>query len=114
MSTNMNLEQAKAAFAEYDLDNDGFITLQEYAMGCRSNGNMVKDDDLIKMFKIFDENHDNKLDVNEFCNSVHFFNLSRNYQEVDCLEIREAFKAFDTNNDGKITLNGNVELKLFH
>ncbi len=24
----MNLEQAKKAFAEYDYDNDGFITLQ--------------------------------------------------------------------------------------
>ena len=75
-------------------------------MGCRCNGNMVKDDDLIKMFKIFDENHDGKLSLDEFCNSVHFFNISKNMVEVDCLEMREAFKSYDTNDDGKISLQG--------
>jgi Ca2+-binding EF-hand superfamily protein len=67
---------------------------------------MVKDDNLIKMFNIFDENKDHKLSLEEFCNSVHFLNITKNFIEVDCLEVREAFKAFDTNNDGKISLQG--------
>lgn len=75
-------------------------------MGCRCNGNMVKDDDLIKMFNIFDENKDKKLSLEEFCNSVHFLNITDNFSEVDCLEMRTAFLKFDTNNDGKISLQG--------
>lgn len=104
----MNFEQAKVAFEEYDTDGDGFINLQEYAMGCRCNGNMVKDDDLVKMFKIFDSNHDNKLDLQEFANSIHFFNITNNCAEVDILEIREAFRKFDTDKDGRISLRGNL------
>ena len=61
------------------------------------------------MFKIFDENNDGKLDLNEFCNSVHFLNITKNFVEVDCLEIREAFKAFDSNNDGKISLQEYID-----
>ncbi len=75
-------------------------------MGCRCNGNMVKDDNLIKMFNIFDENKDHKLSLDEFCNSVHFLNITKNFIEVDCLEMREAFNAFDANQDGKISVQG--------
>ena len=49
----MNYEEAKKAFAEYDTDNDGLLTVQEYIINCRCNGSLVKDDDLVKMFKIF-------------------------------------------------------------
>ncbi len=102
----MNHEEAKKAFAEYDTDNDGFITLPEYIMTCRANSCLVKDDDLVKMFRIFDENKDNKISLDEYCNSVHFLNITKNFSVVDCLELRDAFESFDLDKDGKITLSG--------
>ena len=107
-ANNVNVEECRKAFAEYDTDNDGFISLQEYAMGCRWNSNMARDDDLVKMFKIFDENKDGKLSFEEFVNSMHFLNITKNFIEVDCLEIREAFISFDANKDGKISLQGKL------
>lgn len=129
----MNYEEAKKAFAEYDTDNDGYITLQgkkyqhdfnehqnleintnekpsstekEYIINCRCNSNMAKDDDLVKMFKIFDANNDKKISLEEYCNSVHFLNITKNFSEVDCLEMKDAFNKFDINMDGKISLQG--------
>ena len=102
----MNYEEAKKAFAEYDTDNDGLLTVQEYIINCRCNGSLVKDDDLVKMFKIFDENKDNKISLEEYCNSVHFLNITKNFSEVDCIELKDAFEMFDTNKDGKISLRG--------
>ncbi len=75
-------------------------------MGCRYNACMVKDEDLVRMFKIFDQNKDGKLSFNEFCHSTHFFGLTNNFIELDSLEIKEKFKSFDANCDGKITLQG--------
>ena len=67
---------------------------------------MVKDDDLVKMFKIFDTNKDGSLSFDEFLHSMNFLGISKNFVELDCLEIRDAFKLFDENGDGKITLQG--------
>ena len=75
-------------------------------MGCRWNSNMVKDDDLVKMFKIFDTNKDGALSFDEFLHSMNFLGISKHFVELDCLEIRDAFKMFDENGDGKITLEG--------
>lgn len=83
---------------------------QEYIIGCRRNSNIEKTDDIAKMFRIFDTNKDGGLELDEFVESMKFLGITKDFVELDNLEIRDAFLTFDLNNDGKITAEGNLFL----
>ena len=104
----MDMHKAKEAFQNYDKDGDGMISLDEYILGCRENSNIESNDQIAKMFRIFDTNKDGALELDEFMESMKFLGITKDFVEMDCLEIRDAFLVFDKNNDGKITLQGNT------
>lgn len=133
MNFQVDVEKAKAAFASYDIDGDGMISIDgkyqiglitkiatylitnlfviEYLIGCRANSNIERDDDIAKMFRIFDVNKDGALELDEFIESLKFCGISKEIVELNVLEIRDAFNVFDANGDGKITLQGRYRFK---
>eukprot|EP00300_Choanocystis_sp_HF-7_P034648 c4754_g1_i2.p1 GENE.c4754_g1_i2~~c4754_g1_i2.p1 ORF type:complete len:337 (+),score=87.16 c4754_g1_i2:54-1064(+) len=66
MSADEMRQKAKEAFAVFDTDNSGYITLDELRRIMTTYGEDMQDDEVEALFKEIDTNEDGKLDINEF------------------------------------------------
>ncbi|GJN34026.1 hypothetical protein PR202_gb22659 [Eleusine coracana subsp. coracana] len=62
------LEEARAAFAVFDRDGDGFVGAAELGTVLRSLGFASGDDECRRMIDAYDEDRDGRIDFREFLN----------------------------------------------
>ncbi|GJM98825.1 hypothetical protein PR202_ga15866 [Eleusine coracana subsp. coracana] len=62
------LEEARAAFAVFDRDGDGFVGATELGTVLRSLGFAPGDDECRRMIDAYDEDRDGRIDFREFLN----------------------------------------------
>lgn len=97
------MAELREAFAMFDKDGDGTITVLELASVMRALGQQPTDDELQIMMNSVDVDQNGVIDFDEF------LNLMRNhfYTDEDApneeAELLEAFRVFDRNGDGYIT-----------
>ena len=92
--TNEEIQEYTEAFAVFDKDRDGSITVREVRSVMESFGQEATDTQLENMIKEVDLDGNGKIELEEFLTEVP--KIKRR------AEIKEAFSLFDTNKDGKI------------
>lgn len=93
------IEECKKIFNEMDIDGTGDIDLQELGNCLNSLGCPLKETELNKIIKEFDENKSGRLDFEEFL-SIVAMNMQDSHNEEDLVE---CFNVLDRNKDGKVT-----------
>ena len=97
----LTVEQAaeyREAFALYDANNDGTITVRELGQAMRQLGQDPTDEELADMINEVDADGNGTLDFDEFCNL-----MARNIKEGNPeAELKEKFKLFDIDGNGLI------------
>lgn len=100
-----NLDQVKEAeleeaFAMFDKDSDGTITLKELATTLSLLGINPSEEELLVMFNSVDLDKNGVIDYDEF--KLLMEQHLKNEPMTEEQELREAFKAFDRDGNGKI------------
>eukprot|EP01126_Amoeba_proteus_P066773 TRINITY_DN9729_c0_g1_i2.p1 TRINITY_DN9729_c0_g1~~TRINITY_DN9729_c0_g1_i2.p1 ORF type:complete len:152 (-),score=46.39 TRINITY_DN9729_c0_g1_i2:81-536(-) len=90
------IEECRQAFALFDKDGNGNITVDELETVLRSFGQTPTPDELHNMMKEVDIDGNGEIDFNEFLKM-----LARNITSSED-EIAECFKVFDKNSSGAI------------
>ena len=100
-TAELTVEQAaeyREAFALYDANNDGTITVRELGQAMRQLGQDPTDEELADMINEVDADGNGTLDFDEFCNL-----MARNIKEGNPeAELKEKFKLFDKDGNGLI------------
>ena len=95
------IAEFKEAFALFDQDGDGTITLPELRTVMQSLGQSPNDQELIDMINEVDEDGNQEIDFQEF-----LFLMARNMQDIDEDKVVSAgFSVFDVDGDGQISLD---------
>lgn len=97
------IKYMKRAFARFDKDGDGTISLRELRTvidESKPRGESISDDDLTKLWDSSDKNNDDKIDFQEFLNMQ--MGLIRESETDD--DRLHAFRTFDKDDSGYITL----------
>lgn len=89
----------KTCFAEFDRNNDGFISRDELSGVIDSLGRMIPDDELDEMIKLVDKDLNGLVDFKEF---IELMDNNCLVQSAD-KEMEDLFRVFDLNKDGYIT-----------
>ena len=106
MWSEEQIAEFKEAFALFDKDGDGTITLDELRTVMQSLGQNPTENDLLDMIKEVDDDGNNEIDFNEF-----LFLMARNMQDIgEDVELSQGFKVFDVDGDGQISIE---DLKAF-
>jgi calmodulin len=102
MAENMTEEQLadyKLAFAHFDKDNDGMISIEELKLIVEELGHSAADTDWQGMMNEMDADNDGNVDFAEFLAMMaRRLMLSDNEEEI-----LEAFKVFDKDNNGELS-----------
>eukprot|EP01088_Endostelium_zonatum_P019920 TRINITY_DN7107_c0_g1_i2.p1 TRINITY_DN7107_c0_g1~~TRINITY_DN7107_c0_g1_i2.p1 ORF type:complete len:483 (-),score=105.17 TRINITY_DN7107_c0_g1_i2:50-1498(-) len=77
-------EDTRTLFKEYDLNNDGFITVDEILEVFKKKGHNVDEKQVKQLFAFADTNGDEKISVDEFSDAIHL-----------CLQVKEKFQRLD-------------------
>lgn len=95
--------ELKDAFAVFDKDGDGTITVDELALVMQALGQQPTEDELQAMMESVDADQNGVIDFEEFVALMlsHFYS-EENAPTADA-ELLEAFRVFDRNGDGYIT-----------
>jgi Ca2+-binding EF-hand superfamily protein len=96
------IDQLKRLFAIFDKDNDGFIDEKELKFVVRSVGLHPSDEEVKALLAKADDNHNGKLEFDEF---VKFVNSALQVRLEDEKELVRAFTAFDKDGNGLIDAN---------
>ena len=99
--TEEQISEFKEAFALFDQDGDGTITLNELRTVMQSLGQNPTDQELTDMINEVDDDGNNEIDFEEFLSL-----MARNMQDLDEEKvISQGFSVFDADGDGKISLD---------
>jgi len=94
-----NMEKLREAFAEFDVNDDGFISKKELSDVMSNFGNMITNEELDEMIKVVDKDGNGLVDFKEFLNLMDSNCLLQNIdQEMELL-----FEMIDTNKDGYLS-----------
>ena len=99
-SDQMKEAELKEAFAMFDKDSDGTITLKELATTLSLLGINPSEEELLVMFNSVDLDTNGVIDYEEF--KLLMEQHLKNEPMTEEQEFREAFKAFDRDGNGKI------------
>ncbi|ELU13700.1 hypothetical protein CAPTEDRAFT_169155 [Capitella teleta] len=97
--TQEQIEEFKEAFALFDKDGDGTITLHELDSVMRGLGQNPTREELTQMIAEVDSDGNGSIEFSEFLILI----ASRLKMEDMREEIRDAFGVFDKNNDGRLS-----------
>ncbi|MDW4912539.1 EF-hand domain-containing protein [Streptomyces californicus] len=99
--TEEQISEFKEAFARFDKDGDGTITVKELGTVMRSLGQNPTEAELQEMVKTVDADNGGTIDFPEFLGlmAVH---STRDHDSEE--ELREAFRVIDKDGDGVITV----------
>jgi len=97
--TEVQLEEFKAAFLQFDKDRSGYIDLEELRSLCAWVGHDVGDSDLHNMMALADSDGSGKIDFWEFATLMAHKMGDRNPDKA----LQTAFAVFDTDGDGTIS-----------
>lgn len=91
-----NMEKLREAFAEFDLNDDGYISREELSDVMKNFGNIMSNNELDEMIKVVDKDGNGLVDFKEFLNLMDSNCLLQNLDQ----EMEKLFQMIDTNNDG--------------
>ncbi|BHF58672.1 hypothetical protein SprV_0100162600 [Sparganum proliferum] len=94
------LEELREAFALFDRDHDGFISLSEMKTMMKQFSRACTTEEAREIFNKIDTNNDGRIDFREF---VTMMTPLMEEGKSDDLHFKMAFEFFDKNNDGEIT-----------
>lgn len=97
--TPENMNDLKHAFAQFDKNDDGFISKQELAEAMSKLGHIISNEELDEIIKAVDKDGNGLVDFKEFINLMDNNCLVQNVDE----EMLHLFNMIDRNNDGFIT-----------
>lgn len=97
--TPEQVEEYREAFALFDKDGDGTITVNEIGIVLRSLGQNPTFAELEDMVREVDIDGNGEVDFDEFLIMMH----NKIKEEADDLDILEAFRVFDNDGNGFIT-----------
>jgi len=95
--TAQDIDCLKEAFALFDSDRDGEITVEELGKVMRTHGFHPTDEELCDMIRNVDTNANGAIDFNEFIEMM----VKRDSRIED--DVAHAFKVFDRDGDGLIS-----------
>jgi len=102
MADNLTEEQVaelKEAFAQFDKDGDGSVSIRELGSVMRTTGQNLTEAELQEMINEVDCDKSGTIDIDEFIQM-----MGRKHQVPDTEEeIKEAFKVFDRNQNGFVS-----------
>jgi Ca2+-binding EF-hand superfamily protein len=99
--TEEQVTELREAFAAYDRDGDGHITLQELRQMLESQGAELTEAELLIILVKADADANRTIDFEEFLAFI-----SRRMKAAGAEgELREAFDAFDKNRDGLVSID---------
>ena len=98
--TEDQISEFKEAFALFDKDGDGTITMTELRTVMQSLGQNPTDQELLDLIKEVDNDGNAEIDFEEF-----LVLMANNMKDIDEeMEITQGFNKFDANGDGLITI----------
>jgi len=97
--TEDQIEEFKEAFALFDKDGDGTISVDELGIVMRSLGRNLSKEDLMVMIAEVDEDGSGEIEFPEFLRLI--VSKMQNTDSVD--EMREAFLVFDRDKSGSVS-----------
>lgn len=97
--TEDTIKEFREAFALFDKDADGTITVQELGQVMKSMGQTPSEQELRQMINEVDADGNGKIDFAEFVTL-----MARKMNTDKDAEIREAFNVFDKDGDGYISM----------
>lgn len=93
------LDELKEAFAVYDLDRDGQISIRELGTVMRQLGQNPTEAEILEMIKDVDKDNSGTISFDEFANL-----MGDKMKNIDTEEeVRDAFRVFDVNDNGFIS-----------
>ena len=92
-TTTTSSKDINEIYNRLDINNDGYISIDELEIGCKNLKIPVSKKGIIVLFKSIDVNNDNKITVQEF---EIFVNLRKR-------QIKKVFDKFDSDNNGTIS-----------
>jgi calcium-binding protein CML len=111
-----DLKSIRAAFKQFDTDNDGSITREEVMQGFKAAGRKISKEDIEIMFVLADRDGDGAIDFPEFALIMiptaperitklkHLLDTNKD-GKLSRQEVEAAFKKFDVDNDGSIDMD---------
>lgn len=99
--TEEQLDELKEAFAVYDINRDGVISIRELGTVIRQLGQNPTEAEILEMIKWLDKDSSGTLSFDEF--AVLMADKMKSADTED--NIRDAFRVFDVNDNGFISAN---------
>lgn len=94
-----NMKALRKAFAEFDSNDDGFITKEELSGVMKNFGHVICGEELDEMMELVDKDGNGVLDFKEFLEMMDSNTLVENQD----MEVKSLFAMFDVDADGFIT-----------
>lgn len=98
-SDTYKMDQIREAFAVFDKDNDGFITLKELGTVMRSLGQNPTEMELLELIKQYDRDESGTIDLAEFSELM----MKKMKESEIEQEIFEIFEALDRDGNGVLS-----------
>jgi len=93
------MKALRKAFAEFDSNDDGFITKEELSGVMKNFGHVICGEELDEMMELVDKDGNGVLDFKEFLEMMDSNTLVENQD----MEVKSLFAMFDVDADGFIT-----------